>query len=106
MAEDTINGKDIDIAPETFEAAKKLLTKRYKFIKNPDDSIKRLARLGAEHVARDMTLNPEKYELSSTTTDLPDVEPLDPLDILRKEHQLPALPQVFLELQQRSEERL
>ncbi len=100
MAEDTINGKDIDIAPETFEAAKKLLTKRYKFIKNPDDSIKRLARLGAEHVARDMTLNPEKYELSSTTTDLPDVEPLDPLDILRKEHQLPALPQVFLELQQ------
>jgi len=31
---------------------------------------------------------------------MPDVEPLDPLDILRKEHQLPALPQVFLELQQ------
>ena len=26
--------------------------------------------------------------------------PLDPLDILRKDHQLPALPQVFLELQQ------
>ncbi len=29
-----------------------------------------------------------------------EIEPVDPLDVLRKEHQLPALPQVFLELQQ------
>jgi len=101
MAEDTATHvTDIDIAPETLEAAKKLLAKRFKFIKKPDDSIKSLARFGAEHVARDMTLNPDRYEASEVATSLPDVEPLDPLDILRQEHQLPALPQVFLELQQ------
>jgi len=101
MAEETVtNENDIEVAPETLATAKKLLVKRFKFIKKPDESIKRLARLGAEHVARDMTLNPEKYEISAPPADLPDVEPLDPLDILRQEHQLPALPQVFLELQQ------
>ena len=99
MAEET-SSPEIEIAPETMEAAKKLLARRYKFIKKPDDSIKKLARLGAEHVARDMTLNPEKYVPVEAPATLPVVEPLDPLDILRKEHQLPALPQVFLELQQ------
>lgn len=89
----------IDVAPETMEAAKALLVKRFKYIKNPDDTFKRLARLGAEHVARDMTQNPERYDIEPPT-ELPDVEPLDALEILRKEHQLPALPQVFLELQQ------
>lgn len=91
---------EIEIAPETMEAAKKLLTKRYKFIKHPDESIKRLARLGAQHVARNMTLEPERYAPIDKNAELPKVEPLDPLDILRKEQQLPALPQVFLELQQ------
>jgi len=101
MVEDTSPvEKNVEIAPETMEAAKKLLSRRFKFIKNPDDSIKRLARLGAEHVALDMTLNPQRYNVAASSDVLPDVEPLDPLDILRKEHQLPALPQVFLELQQ------
>lgn len=86
--------------PETLEAAKKLLVKRFKYIKNPDDSLKRLARVGAEHVARDMIEKPGRYREKVVDKDLPDVEPLDPLDILRKDHQLPALPQVFLELQQ------
>lgn len=101
MAEEIVaNGNDIDIAPETLDAAKKLLARRFKFIKSPDDSIKRLARLGAEHVARDMTLNPTRYAAVEATEPPPPVTALDPLDILRKEHQLPALPQVFLELQQ------
>lgn len=101
MAEDiTAEEKEIEIAPETMEAARKLLKRRYKFIKKPDESIKRLARLGAEHVARDMTLNPDKYQPLAASDAPPAVDPLDPLDILRKEHQLPALPQVFLELQQ------
>ncbi len=98
MAEETAN--EIEIAPETMEAAKKLLARRYKFIKKPDGSIKRLARLGAHHVALDMIKNPERYEERLSDEPLPEVESLDPLDILRKEHQLPALPQVFLELQQ------
>lgn len=97
MADET---HTVEIAPETMEAAKKLLTRRFRFIKKPDASFKRLALLGAEHVARDMTTNPKRYEPVVSEEALPDVEPLDPLDILRKEHQLPALPQVFLELQQ------
>ncbi len=98
MADETAT--EIEISPEIIEAAKKLLAKRYKFIKSPDGSIKRLARLGAQHVARDMVQNPERYGPVQNDEPLPDVQPLDPLDILRKEHQLPALPQVFLELQQ------
>ena len=91
---------EVEIKPETLDAAKKLLTKRFKFIKDPDESLKRLAHLGAERVARDMTLNPERYQVKVSDTPLPEVVPLDPLDILRHDHQLPALPQVFLELQQ------
>jgi putative nucleotidyltransferase with HDIG domain len=101
MAEDTATYvTDIDITAETLEAAQELLTKRFKFITNPDESMKILARIGAEHVARDMTLNPDRYKAVEVAASLPDVKPLDPLDILRQEHQLPALPQVFLELQQ------
>lgn len=47
-----------------------------------------------------MTLNPDRYAPRVFDGELPEVLPLDPLDILRKDHQLPALPQVFLELQQ------
>ena len=90
---------EIEIAPETVVAAKKLLTKRFKFIKGPDEALKRLARLGARHVARDMTIAPERYA-PVPESPVPESLTLDPLDILRKEHQLPALPQVFLELQQ------
>ncbi len=90
---------EIEIQPETLEAAKKLLVKRFKFIKKPDDSIKRLATLGAVHVARDMTLNPQRYAPLESSGETVAIEPVDPLDILRKEHQLPALSQVFMELQ-------
>ena len=105
MAEESVpqsvpDKNDIDIKPETVEAAKQLLTKRFKFIKNPDESLKRLARLGARRVARDMTEFPERYKTLEKVDPLPAVQPLDPLDILRHDHQLPALPQVFLELQQ------
>ena len=89
-----------EIAPEIVAAAKKLLAKRFRYIKNPDDSLKRLARIGADHVARDMVANPGRYAPDKPLEELPEVSPLDPLDILRKDHQLPALPQVFLELQQ------
>lgn len=88
------------ISPENLDAAKKLLTKRFKYISNPDDSLKRLARLGARRVAEDMALRPERYVAMEHVPSLPEVLPLDPLDILRHDHQLPALPQVFLELQQ------
>jgi len=99
MADDPqVNGSDIEVTPETMDAAKRLLNKRFKFIKNPDESIKRLARHGAEHVARDMTLHPEWYVEPATKVAPPEVAELDPLDILRKEQQLPALPQVFLAL--------
>jgi putative nucleotidyltransferase with HDIG domain len=101
MAEESARVKAGDTyTPETLEAAKKLLSKRFKFIKKPDDSLKRLARLGVKRVAADMTANPHRYERLETESPLPDVQPLDPLDILRHDHQLPALPQVFLELQQ------
>ena len=89
-----------EIAPEIIQEAKELLSKRFKYIKEPDDSMKRLARLGADHVARDMVAHPRRYRKVKPEKDLPEVTPLDPLDILRKDHQLPALPQVFLELQQ------
>ncbi|QJB55420.1 HDOD domain-containing protein [Pseudodesulfovibrio sp. zrk46] len=95
-----VSGDKIEVAPETVEAAKKLLNRRFKFIKNPDDSIKRLARHGAVYVARDMTLYPGRYASDGKDMPTPEVTKLDPLEILRKEHQLPALPQVFLELQQ------
>ena len=101
MADDSVKTENgTEVAPELYEAAKKLLTKRFKYIKKPDSSMKRLARLGAAHVARDMAVNPGVYEPLRFSGDIPDVEPLDPLDILRQDHQLPALPQVFLELQQ------
>ncbi len=99
MAEET-SVPESEIQPETLEAARQLLVRRFKFIKKPDDSIRRLATLGAEHVARDMTLNPKRYETSAAPSGKIEIEPVDPLDVLRKEHQLPALPQVFLELQQ------
>ncbi|MEF2232236.1 MAG: HDOD domain-containing protein [Pseudodesulfovibrio sp.] len=88
-----------DVTPETLESARQLLKRRFRFVAHPDDAMKRLARHGADFVARDMVVNPERYRPVPKT---PAVEPapLDPLDILRKEHQLPALPQVFLELQQ------
>ncbi|WP_319582216.1 HDOD domain-containing protein [uncultured Pseudodesulfovibrio sp.] len=89
-----------EYSPETLEAAKKLLTKRFKYISKPDDALKRLARLGARRVAVDMARHPERYALMESVSPLPDIQPLDPLDILRHDHQLPALPQVFLELQQ------
>ena len=101
MAEEIITGKEkVDIAPGAIEAARKLQAKRFRFIKKPDESIKRLAWHGAEHIARDMALYPERYAAAEAATEPPDIEPMDPLDILRQEHQLPALPQVFLELQQ------
>ena len=89
-----------EIAPEIIEAAKNLLAKRFRYIKNPDESLKRLARIGVDHVARDMVENPRRYAPGKPFGELPAVLPLDPLDILRQDHQLPALPQVFLELQQ------
>ncbi|BDQ33723.1 HDOD domain-containing protein [Pseudodesulfovibrio portus] len=89
-----------EIASEIIQAAKKLLSRRFKYIEEPDDSMKRLARLGVDHVARDMAAHPERYREGKSAADLPEVTPLDPLDILRKDHQLPALPQIFLELQQ------
>lgn len=62
MADDTVyNGSGDDIAPEMLEAAKALLVKRYKYIKKPDESMKRLAWIGATHVARDMVASPERY---------------------------------------------
>lgn len=101
MAEESIPGKvEIPIAPATLEAAKRLLTKRFRFIRKPDDALKRLARLGVRHVAKDMSVNPHRYERLEDEARLAEVLPLDPLDILRHDHQLPALPQVFLELQQ------
>lgn len=101
MAEESVPGKvEIPIAPATVEAAKKLLTKRFRFIRKPDDALKRLARLGVRHVAKDMSVNPHRYERLEDQARLTEVLPLDPLDILRHDHQLPALPQVFLELQQ------
>jgi len=92
--------QEIEITPEALDAAKKLLTKRFKYIKKPDDSMKRLAMLGAERVAVDMMTSPERYAEAEASADVPAVDPLDPLDILRQDQQLPALPQVFLELQQ------
>jgi len=99
MTDDTVQSGN-GIVPEMLEAAKALLVKRFKYIKKPDSSMKRLARLGAAHVARDMAAYPERYAHVTSPADMPDVAPLDPLDILRQDHQLPALPQVFLELQQ------
>lgn len=101
MSEETsTRSRDGEIAPETMQAAKALLARRFRFIKNPSPSVKRLAHHGAQYVAHDMTRNPGRYEATAPPDSLPEVEPVDPLDILRKEHQLPALPQVFLELQQ------
>ncbi|WFS62008.1 HDOD domain-containing protein [Pseudodesulfovibrio thermohalotolerans] len=101
MAEESVPVKEnTAVAPEIHEAAKKLLTRRFKFIRKPDDSLKRLARLGVERVAADMAAHPQRYREPEPEAPLPEVSPLDPLDILRKDHQLPALPQVFLELQQ------
>jgi len=89
----------IEVPPETMEAARRLLVRRFKFIRQPDDALRRLARHGADFVARDMALYPEHYGPPPEVPET-DVSPLDPLDILRREHQLPALPQVFLELRQ------
>jgi len=98
MAEETAVNK-VEVTPEAYEAAKELLTRRFKFIKSPDDSMKRLARIGAKYVAQDMLLHPERYDVALPEKPV-EVSAVDPLEILRKEHQLPALPQVFLELQQ------
>jgi putative nucleotidyltransferase with HDIG domain len=89
-----------EVTAQTRAAAKKLLSRRLKFIKNPDDALKRLAYHGVSHVARDMTVNPQRYDRAAPSAPEAGVSPLDPLDILRKEHQLPALPQVFVQLQE------
>ncbi len=98
VEETTMDNGDVKIASEAMAAAKKLLVKRFKFIKKPDASMKRLAHLGAKRVARDMTLHPERYA-ECVPSSKPDATLLDPLEVLHKDHQLPALPQVFLELQ-------
>jgi len=87
-----------EVTPEIREAARQLLKRRFRFIPEPDGAMKRLARHGAEFVARDMVVCPEHYRPLSKAPGA-EVTRLDPLDILRREHQLPALPQVFLELQ-------
>ncbi|MBG0789431.1 MAG: HDOD domain-containing protein [Desulfovibrionaceae bacterium] len=86
--------------PEIVDAAKRLLSRRFRHIEDRDASLKRLARIGVVRVARDMEANPARYRARKRTGPLSDVVPLDPLDILRRDHQLPALPQVFVELQQ------
>lgn len=87
--------------PEEVRAqAKDLLVQRFKFISKPDATMKALARHGLEFVARDMAANPDKFEPLAPREAPKEIAPLDPLDILRKELQLPSLPQVFLELQQ------
>ncbi|WP_419786857.1 HDOD domain-containing protein [Pseudodesulfovibrio sp.] len=98
MAEEKA-GIAVDVGPEVRAAARKLVTKRFKFIPEPDAALKRLARHGADSVARDMVQYPEHYKPSPEPKEVI-LGPLDPLDILRKEHQLPALPQVFLELRE------
>lgn len=90
-----------EITPEIRDKAKILIKRRFQYIERPDDTFKLLAQMGLERLAQDIARSPETYEdrrireLPSETGDK-----LDPLDILRKELQLPALPQVFLELQQ------
>jgi putative nucleotidyltransferase with HDIG domain len=88
------------VTPEARAAARALLDRRLKFIKRPDDALKRLADLGVEHVARDMASNPRRYGQPAPTPPTAKVTPLDPLDLLRKDQQLPAMPQILLELQQ------
>lgn len=86
--------------PDIAAAAKTLVARRFTSISEPDDALKRLARLGVDRVAEDMVANPLRYRKVPAGAEPPDISPLDPLDILRRDHQLPALPQVFLELQQ------
>jgi putative nucleotidyltransferase with HDIG domain len=89
--------------PEMIERAKAQVSRRFKHIRHRDDTLKTLARLGLERQLRDFFAAPEaEREQQNDPSPVPDHEAtaLDPLDILRKELQLPALPQVFLELQQ------
>lgn len=101
MTEELLNTEIEDVSPEIRQKAKAYLTERYRHIHKPDPLMKKLARLGLEHVARDMAAHPEKYEPVEPLTDVAvDDTAIDPLDILRREQQLPSLPQVFMELQQ------
>lgn len=101
MTQDALQDEKREPSTEIREKARRFMATRYRHIHKPDALMKKLARLGVDHVAWDMTIAPERYETTrpefsgSATTDR-----LDPLDILRKEQQLPSLPQVFLELQQ------
>ncbi len=89
---------------ETVERAKTLVARRFKHIRHKDDTLKALAKLGLERLAREMTVTAHDSEKENRDEPKPlpdhEIEALDPLDILRRELQLPALPQVFLELQQ------
>ena len=89
----------VEVTPEIREAARQLIKRRFRFIPEPDGAMKRLARHGADFIGRDMVLTPERYRPVPEAPEAK-VDRMDPLEILRKEHQLPALPQVFLELQQ------
>ncbi|WP_147822233.1 HDOD domain-containing protein [Salidesulfovibrio onnuriiensis] len=89
-----------EIAPEVRERAKALMTKRFKYIMNRDDTFKALAHMGLERTMLDMAADPGGFVPGPIHGTDGSGELLDPLDILRKELQLPALPQVFLELQQ------
>ncbi len=88
------------IPPKIREQAKALVTKRFKYIQDRDNTFKALAHIGLERAMLDMVNNPGDFETEPIQGGDSAAKALDPLDILRKELQLPALPQVFLELQQ------
>jgi putative nucleotidyltransferase with HDIG domain len=102
MTEEMLNTDRIEVSPEIREQAKVYMTRRFRHIHKPDALMKKLARLGLEHVAKDMAARPEKYEAERSAEAPVEIgeEKVDPLDFLRKDQQLPSLPQVFMELQQ------
>lgn len=87
------------ISQESLDRAKSIMSRRYRHVTDRSDLFKTLARMGLTRVAREMETPAPPMEPKQEVSDVRPVK-LDPIGILSKELQLPAMPQVFLELQE------
>jgi putative nucleotidyltransferase with HDIG domain len=91
--------------PEILESAENLVRDRFRYADMEHPAIKTLFEIGIEKMARDMANNPKPYAEEEKQRQMLIDRPLEkqnsklaPLELFVKEINLPALPQILLEL--------
>jgi HD-like signal output (HDOD) protein len=93
------------VSSEIRDKAEKLVRERFRYVSCEEPVLEALVKFGVDRVARDMADRPEAYTEDTKKDEIPRAHfsdksemPLGPLELLINEINLPALPQVLIEL--------